>query len=221
MKEIHGAREPDPRSDNRMPTMQQGADRCRKRQECGLSALCPPSRVPHAEQRPQHEGESRPGRLKRVPLLPVRLTAQAGPARAAQSRTRGTRPFHPLRLDAIKEADQVHPEVHPRCHGLPPWNGGRLKEKPMTPELTIVMMFLSLLILLTGFPIAFWVRRFERLARVTAIMTARGKHVSTLWRQVAVTAAIACVFAAGQAQASGKDQPWFRVRPVSPLWGVC
>ena len=84
MKELPGAREPDPRSDRRMPTMQQGADRCRKRQECDLSALCPPPRVPQAEQGPQHEGESRPGRLQQVPLLPVRLTAQAGPARAAR-----------------------------------------------------------------------------------------------------------------------------------------
>jgi hypothetical protein len=33
-------------------------------------------------------------------------------------------------------------------HGLPPWNGGRLKEKSMTPELTTVTMFLGLLILL-------------------------------------------------------------------------
>ncbi len=44
----------------------------------------------------------------------------------------------------------------------------------MTTELTTVMTFLSLLILLTGFPIAFCTRRFERLARVTSIMTARG-----------------------------------------------
>lgn len=75
----------------------------------------------------------------------------------------------------------------------------------MTSELTTVMMFLSLLILLTGFPIAFCIRRFKRLARVTSIMRARGNHVSTLWRQIAVTAAIACVFAAGQAQANGTD----------------
>ena len=54
----------------------------------------------------------------------------------------------------------------------------------MTPELTIVMMFQGLLILLTVFPIAFCIRRFEHLARVASIMTARGNHVSTLWRQI-------------------------------------
>jgi hypothetical protein len=47
----------------------------------------------------------------------------------------------------------------------------------MTPELTTVMMFPSLLILLAGFPIAFCIRRFERPARATSIMTARGNHV--------------------------------------------
>ena len=95
MKEIRGEREPDPRSDKRMPPMHQGEDRCRKRQECGLSALCPPPRVPHAKQGPHPEGESRSGRLQKVPLLPVRLTAQAGPALAARlahgARGRSTR----------------------------------------------------------------------------------------------------------------------------------
>jgi len=37
----------------------------------------------------------------------------------------------------------------------------------MTPELTNVMMFLFLLILLAGFPIAFCIRRFEHPARAT------------------------------------------------------
>jgi len=36
-------------------------------------------------------------------------------------------------------------------------------------------------------------------------MTARGQHVSTLWRLAAVSVAIACVFAAGQAQANGTN----------------
>lgn len=75
----------------------------------------------------------------------------------------------------------------------------------MIPELAAVMMFLSLLILMTGLPIAFCIRWFERLAWATLLMTARGSHVSTLWRQLAVTAAIACVFAAGQVQANGQN----------------
>ena len=75
----------------------------------------------------------------------------------------------------------------------------------MPPELTTVMMFLGLLILLTGWTITFGIRLFERLARVTSIMTARGNPVSTLWRRIAVTAAIACIFAAGQVQANGTD----------------
>jgi len=36
-------------------------------------------------------------------------------------------------------------------------------------------------------------------------MTARGNHVSTLWRQIALIAAIVYVFAAGQVQANGTD----------------
>ena len=75
----------------------------------------------------------------------------------------------------------------------------------MTLELTAVMIFLSLFILPADFLIAFCIRQFERPARVTSIMTARCNHVSTLWRHIAVTAAIACVFAAGQAQGNGSD----------------
>jgi hypothetical protein len=44
----------------------------------------------------------------------------------------------------------------------------------MTPELTTVMMFLSLLILLAGFPIAFCIRRFERPARAASAAAAAG-----------------------------------------------
>ena len=75
----------------------------------------------------------------------------------------------------------------------------------MTPELTTVKMILSLVILLTGFPISFCILRFERSVRVTSIMTAKKNQVLTLRRQIAVIAAIACVFAAGQAQANGTD----------------
>ena len=75
----------------------------------------------------------------------------------------------------------------------------------MTPELTTVKMILSLVILLTGFPIAFCILRFERSVRVTSIMTAKKNQVLTLWRQIALIAAIVCVFAAGQVQANGTD----------------
>jgi len=80
----------------------------------------------------------------------------------------------------------------------------------MTPELNAVMMFLSLFNLLSGCPIFFCIRSIENLVRLrsmqqTSITTVRGSHASTLWRQIAVTAAIACVFATGQVQANGKD----------------
>ena len=39
----------------------------------------------------------------------------------------------------------------------------------MIPELTTVMIFLSLLILLTGFQIVFSIRQFVRLVRVVLI----------------------------------------------------
>ncbi|MFH1603329.1 MAG: MBG domain-containing protein, partial [Pseudomonadota bacterium] len=97
--------------------------------------------------------------------------------------------------------------LNPRIldHFLPTnWEKNQ-KEKLMTPERTTVTTFMSFLIRLTGFPIAFCIRRFERPARVTSLMTARGNHVSTLWRQIALIAAIACVFTVGQAQANGTD----------------
>ncbi|MFZ3253764.1 MAG: filamentous hemagglutinin N-terminal domain-containing protein, partial [Syntrophales bacterium] len=67
------------------------------------------------------------------------------------------------------------------------------------------MMLMSLLILLTGFPIVFCIRWFECLARVKSMMTARGNNVSTLWRQIAVTIALAGVLAVSQARANGTD----------------
>ncbi|MCK9365001.1 MAG: filamentous hemagglutinin N-terminal domain-containing protein, partial [Syntrophales bacterium] len=82
--------------------------------------------------------------------------------------------------------------------------------KAMTPELNTVMMFLSLFSLPSGCSIAFCNRSIERLARLismwlTSITTARGSRFFTLRRQIAVIAVIACVFAAGQAQANGND----------------
>jgi hemolysin activation/secretion protein len=55
----------------------------------------------------------------------------------------------------------------------------------MTPEVTNIMIFMSLLILLTNFPIAFSTRRVGPLARATSIMTARSNYFFTLWRQIA------------------------------------
>ncbi|MFH2046509.1 MAG: MBG domain-containing protein [Pseudomonadota bacterium] len=75
----------------------------------------------------------------------------------------------------------------------------------MTPERNTVTTFIRFIIRLTGFQIAVCMRQFERPARVTSLMTARGNHVSTLWRQIALIAAIVCVFVAGQVQGNGTN----------------
>ena len=107
MKHLPGSREPDPRSGRRMPTVSQGADRCRTRQACGWGALCPPLRGLHPAQGPQPEGARRPGRKQRLPLLHVRLIASAGPARAARLAHGGDRPLPPL-----------HPPMEAHAPGL-------------------------------------------------------------------------------------------------------
>ncbi|MDP3244440.1 MAG: filamentous hemagglutinin N-terminal domain-containing protein, partial [bacterium] len=66
-------------------------------------------------------------------------------------------------------------------------------------------MILSLVVLLTGFPIVICMLPFERRVRTTSIVTVRGNHISTLWRQIAFIAVFTYVFAAGQARANGTD----------------
>lgn len=73
-----------------------------------------------------------------------------------------------------------------------------------------MMMFLSLFNLPSGFLISFYIQSFKRLAHLTStrprvITTERGNPASTFWRQTAVIAAVACVFAAGQVLANGND----------------
>ena len=63
----------------------------------------------------------------------------------------------------------------------------------MTLEMTAALMFLSLLILLTGFPIALCIRRFENPVRLKSMNDGEGKPVWTLWRQIAVTVALLAV----------------------------
>ena len=80
----------------------------------------------------------------------------------------------------------------------------------MTPELNTAMMFLSLFSLPSGCPIVFCIRSIERLTRLismwpTAITTARSNYFFALWRQIAVAAVVACIFAAGHAQANGTN----------------
>ena len=63
----------------------------------------------------------------------------------------------------------------------------------MIPELTAVIILPVLLILLTGFPVILSLRQFWR--------SARGSR--SVWKEMAVTAAIVSVLAAGQARANG------------------
>jgi hemolysin activation/secretion protein len=86
----------------------------------------------------------------------------------------------------------------------------------MSLIMTNAMMFLSFLILLTGFWIAFRIRRIEHLSRVTSINYSEGSHVLTLWRQIAVTVALLALsqsaFAADPPTAGGQ----FQQIPPSP-----
>ena len=90
---------------------------------------------------------------------------------------------------------------------------------PITIELPTIMISLSLLVMWTDFPIAFFIGRFERLARVISIITARGNHVSSSSssRQIAVTAALIAfsqsAFAADLPSAGGQ----FQQIPPSPI----
>ena len=87
----------------------------------------------------------------------------------------------------------------------------------MNLEVNTVMIFLGLLIMLTGFQIVFRSRWFERLARVTSIITARGNPVKSLWRQVAVTVVLLALsqsaFAANPPSAGSQ----FQQIPPSPI----
>ena len=60
----------------------------------------------------------------------------------------------------------------------------------MAFEMTTAIILLSILIMLTGFPMVFCIRWFERPARVASRITARGNHIKSLWRQIAVAVAL-------------------------------
>jgi hemolysin activation/secretion protein len=83
-------------------------------------------------------------------------------------------------------------------------------------EITIVTMFISLLVLLTGFPIVYCIRWFKRPARLTSIITARGNRVKSLGRQVTFAVALLALsqsaFAIGEHSAGGQ----FQQIPPSP-----
>ena len=89
----------------------------------------------------------------------------------------------------------------------------------MNLEVNTVMIFLGLLIMLTGFPIVFRSRWFERLARVASRITARGNHIKSLWRQIAVAVALLALgqsaFAADVRMPSAGRQ--FQQIPPSPI----
>ena len=89
----------------------------------------------------------------------------------------------------------------------------------MNLEVNTVMIFLGLLIMLTGFPIVFRSRWFERLARVASRITARGNHIKSLWRQIAVAVALLALgqsaFAADVRMPSAGSQ--FQQIPPSPI----